>query len=207
MATIIVDTTLDENDGNVSLRDAIAAASSGDTITFASGPGEAFETGGTIPLNPVLGALVVSSVVTIDGDIDADGAPDVTVAGEAPVFASAGNGGDGGQGGPRRPRRRRGNRHGIHEHRIPRHRLGCGTGNAVAAFNDGIDAGDGDNSLAGDIQHNGASGAASLVFSMTTPAPAATAAGLPPSMTTSMAARAMTASSARRRTRAAAPSS
>lgn len=103
MATIIVDTTLDENDGNVSLRDAIAAASSGDTITFASGPGEAFETGGTIPLNPALGALVVSSVVTIDGDIDADGAPDVTVAGEAPVFASAGNGGDGGQGGPGGP--------------------------------------------------------------------------------------------------------
>ena len=44
MATIIVNTTLDENDGSiadgdVSLRDAMAAAGDGDTISFASGPG------------------------------------------------------------------------------------------------------------------------------------------------------------------------
>jgi hypothetical protein len=56
MAILIVNTTLDENDGSiadgdVSLRDAIAAADDGDTITFASGAGEAFETGGTIRLS------------------------------------------------------------------------------------------------------------------------------------------------------------
>ena len=43
-----------------------------DTITFASGPGEAFENGGTIRLSQALGELVIASDVTIDGDIDGD---------------------------------------------------------------------------------------------------------------------------------------
>ena len=80
MATIIVNTTLDENDGSiadgdVSLRDAIAAANDGDSITFASGPGAAFEAGGTIRLSQALGELVIASDVTIDGDLNDDGAP------------------------------------------------------------------------------------------------------------------------------------
>ena len=87
MATIIVNTTLDENDGSiadgdVSLRDAIAAANDGDTITFADGPGEAFENGGTIRLSQNLGELVIASDVTIDGDLNDDGAPDVTITGD-----------------------------------------------------------------------------------------------------------------------------
>ncbi len=85
--TIIVDTTIDENDGSiedgdVSLRDAILAANSGDTITFASGAGEAFEGGSTIRLDQALGELVLSSDVTIDGDLNDDGAPDVTITGD-----------------------------------------------------------------------------------------------------------------------------
>ena len=87
MATIIVNTTLDENDGSiadgdVSLRDALAAANAGDTITFASGSGQAFETGGTIRLVQASGELVIASDVTIDGDLDDDGAPDVTITGD-----------------------------------------------------------------------------------------------------------------------------
>ena len=85
MADFIVDTTVDENDGiatgGVSLRDAIAEASGNgeeDTITFADGPGEAFENGGTITLDAAFGALVVDSDVVIQGPgadlltIDAD---------------------------------------------------------------------------------------------------------------------------------------
>jgi len=85
MAAIIVNTTLDEKDGSltdgdVSLRDAIAAANDGDTITFASGPGEAFENGGTIRLDQTLGELVIASNMIIDGDVDGDRAShDITI--------------------------------------------------------------------------------------------------------------------------------
>ena len=88
MATIIVDTTLDENDGSIadgdaSLRDAIAFADSqagADTITFASGAGAAFENGGTIRLDAALGELVIASDIAIDGDTDGDSASgDITI--------------------------------------------------------------------------------------------------------------------------------
>ena len=80
MADYVVDTTVDENDGiavgGISLRDAIAAANGNaeeDTITFASGAGQAFEFGGTITLDAALGQLALSSDITIDGDTDGDG--------------------------------------------------------------------------------------------------------------------------------------
>lgn len=87
MATILVDTTTDERDGSitdgdVSLRDALALASDGDTITFAGGPGEVFENGGTIRLEQALGELVLDRDLTIDGDLDDDGAPDITITGD-----------------------------------------------------------------------------------------------------------------------------
>lgn len=86
MATIIINTTLDKNDGSiddgdVSLRAAIAFAdrqAGADTITFASGPGEAFEGGGTIRLDAAAGGLVRCSDVAIDGgdQLDRDGGTD-----------------------------------------------------------------------------------------------------------------------------------
>ncbi len=90
MATFIVTTIaddafdnngLDATDGTgLSLREAIglAIASAGaDTITFANGVGEAFETGGTITLGGT--ELTLSTDITIDGDLDNDGMSDVTV--------------------------------------------------------------------------------------------------------------------------------
>ena len=71
---------------DLSLREALALANlvpfTADTITFANTPGEAFEGGGTIRLSQDLGELVIASDVTIDGDLDDDGAPDVTVTGD-----------------------------------------------------------------------------------------------------------------------------
>ncbi|AFZ51180.1 Cadherin domain-containing protein [Dactylococcopsis salina PCC 8305] len=74
---LIVDTETDEadgsvTDGDVSLRDALAAIASGGTITFADGIN-------TITLNQTLGELVIDKGLTIDGDFDDDGSPDVTV--------------------------------------------------------------------------------------------------------------------------------
>ncbi|MEH6790810.1 putative Ig domain-containing protein [Parasphingorhabdus sp.] len=85
-----VTTTLDvvdASDGLTSLREAIAYANSVagvDTITFATGTGEAFETGGVIRL--ALGEIVITDpltilgggLVTITGDVNGD---DVLVAG------------------------------------------------------------------------------------------------------------------------------
>ena len=88
MATIIVNTTLDENDGSiddgdVSLRDAIAAASAGDTITFADRvQAKRSKWGARSGSARALGELVIASDVTIDGDLDDDGAPDVTITGD-----------------------------------------------------------------------------------------------------------------------------
>ncbi|MEM0988807.1 MAG: hypothetical protein AAGK00_07985 [Pseudomonadota bacterium] len=69
--SLIVTTTdddIDPFDGVISLREAIALVNDGSlsgTITFASGAGEAFETGGLIRLTET---LVITAGVTIDGD-------------------------------------------------------------------------------------------------------------------------------------------
>ncbi|MEM9060687.1 MAG: calcium-binding protein [Pseudomonadota bacterium] len=71
---------VDAFDNETSLREAIAHVNDGTlsgTISFANGAGEAFETGGEIDL--LLGELTLSSDLTIDGDLDDDGAADVTV--------------------------------------------------------------------------------------------------------------------------------
>ncbi|MCB2079363.1 MAG: tandem-95 repeat protein [Novosphingobium sp.] len=94
LVVTITGDTIDPFDGETSLREAIIFANdttanggtgdadndgnANDTITFANGVGEAFETGGTIYLSS-LTELQVTSSITIEGDIDGDGAPDVTV--------------------------------------------------------------------------------------------------------------------------------
>ena len=82
MATFTVTTTADtiNDDGETSLREAIASANAAvgrDTIVFASNPGEAFETGGTIVLNGT--ALKVTDDVSIDGDLNGRGSPQVRI--------------------------------------------------------------------------------------------------------------------------------
>ncbi len=73
LATLTVTTLIDENDGigNLSLREAIASANSGDTITFA--------TSGVIILT--LGQLTVNKSLTIDGDLDDNKTPNITING------------------------------------------------------------------------------------------------------------------------------
>ncbi|GAB5407239.1 MAG: choice-of-anchor Q domain-containing protein [Aureliella sp.] len=99
-----VDTTsmaIDPFDGVTSLREAIAYAnsttagpngdgdadgdgSSNDTITFASGVGEAFENGGSIT-HSGSSRLLLTSDITINGDVDGDGEHDVTITGSGRV--------------------------------------------------------------------------------------------------------------------------
>ena len=86
-ASLIVTTTADTVnafDGETSLREAVAFANSDadqSTITFASGTGEAFENGAAITLTS--GELVLSTNLSIDGDLDDDGRADITVSGDA----------------------------------------------------------------------------------------------------------------------------
>ena len=81
--SLVVTTTrdvVDASDGVTSLREAIERANGldgADTITFASAPGEAFAGVGTIVLDGA--PLEIASDLTIDGDLDGDGAPDVTI--------------------------------------------------------------------------------------------------------------------------------
>ena len=75
-ATIVVNTLNDEvdgdiTDGSVSLRDAIALAPPGETITFANG--------GMIALDAALGELRIDKALTINGDINGDGIGDITI--------------------------------------------------------------------------------------------------------------------------------
>ncbi|PNW58746.1 UNVERIFIED_CONTAM: hypothetical protein BEN50_05950 [Euhalothece sp. KZN 001] len=75
--SLVVDTLIDEvdgsvTDGDISLRDALSAIAPGETITFADGIN-------TITLDEALGELVIDKGLTIDGDLDDDGSPDVTV--------------------------------------------------------------------------------------------------------------------------------
>ncbi|NJL83225.1 MAG: hypothetical protein HC890_10210, partial [Chloroflexaceae bacterium] len=74
MNNIQVTTLDDQNNGptdGTSLREAIATATPGDTITFANS--------GTI--NLTLGQLNIATALTIDGDVDGDGTADITISG------------------------------------------------------------------------------------------------------------------------------
>lgn len=73
MSTITVTNTNDSGAG--SLRAALASAGSGDTITFDAGL-----SGQVIRLTT--GYMTANAVVTIDGDLDNDGRPDITITGD-----------------------------------------------------------------------------------------------------------------------------
>ncbi len=80
MATIIVDSLIDENDGdisagNYSLQEAINNAASGDRIEFAPSI-----SGGTITITG--GGFSLYRDVVIDGDIDGDNKADITISGD-----------------------------------------------------------------------------------------------------------------------------
>ena len=87
MAIITVNTTTDEQDGSifdgdVSLRDAIAAASAGDVITFSN----ALFAADARPLSNstiflTLGRINISADITINGDTNGDGIADVSIDG------------------------------------------------------------------------------------------------------------------------------
>ncbi|MEM9233538.1 MAG: hypothetical protein AAGA69_04780, partial [Pseudomonadota bacterium] len=66
--------------GGLSLREALALAQDGDTITFDNSSDAVFESGGTITLAGT--ELTISQLdLTIDGDLDDDGTADVTIDG------------------------------------------------------------------------------------------------------------------------------
>jgi predicted outer membrane repeat protein len=70
----------DGSDGVLTLREAVDVASSGDTIVF-----DASLSGGTVSLNQ--GVMTISDTITITGDVDSDGAADITIDGnEAQIF-------------------------------------------------------------------------------------------------------------------------
>ena len=74
------DDVVDPEDGERALGEAITVSNandSGSTITFASGSGAAFEGGGTITLGGE--QLTLAQSIAIDGDLDGDGLPDVTL--------------------------------------------------------------------------------------------------------------------------------
>ncbi|WP_205313735.1 beta strand repeat-containing protein, partial [Rheinheimera maricola] len=80
-ATIDTDFDTDKNDGDgLSLREALHYARSGDTITFDFDSATAGKQGGTITLNGAVLELAHSGV-TINGDVNDDGAADVTLSG------------------------------------------------------------------------------------------------------------------------------
>ena len=75
-----LDDTVDPNDGQTSLREALALANSSAgnvTITF-----DPSLSGGTLTLDPGLGLLkITANDITIDGDTNGDGTPDITISG------------------------------------------------------------------------------------------------------------------------------
>lgn len=84
MATFVVTITNDESDGNLaandlSLREAVEQANltaAADQITFAAGL-----SGATLRLTQ--GELQITQVVSIDGDLNNDGTPDIIITGDA----------------------------------------------------------------------------------------------------------------------------
>ena len=79
-ATTAASLMADQGDGSgLSIREALHWALTGDTVSFDLDSGTAGNQGGTITLNGT--QLTLSRVVTIDGDLDNDGIPDVTVSG------------------------------------------------------------------------------------------------------------------------------
>jgi hypothetical protein len=75
LAIVTVTTTADTGAG--SLRNAIAGATTGDTITFDLDSGAIGNQGGAITLTS--GQLSINKNLTIDGDLDNNGTPDVTI--------------------------------------------------------------------------------------------------------------------------------
>jgi predicted outer membrane repeat protein len=66
----------DGSDGVLTLREAVTSAGSGDTIAF-----DASLSGGTVSLGQ--GVMTISDTITITGDVDSDGAADITIDGNA----------------------------------------------------------------------------------------------------------------------------
>ncbi len=87
------------DNGGLSLREAIHYAQGGDTITFGDGTGAVFEeTGETsnnviITLTENLGPLVIDKSLMIDGDLNNNDIPDVTISGNNVVRVLEVNGG------------------------------------------------------------------------------------------------------------------
>ena len=73
-------------DAVLTLREAVDAASSGDTIVF-----DASLTGGTVSLTQ--GVMTISDSITITGDVDSDGAADITIDGNAAQIFNVQSGG------------------------------------------------------------------------------------------------------------------
>lgn len=71
----------DPSDGETTLREALALAAAtpeNGTLVFAAGAGEGFENGGTVLLKSSL-TFDATGAVRIEGDVDGNGTPDVTI--------------------------------------------------------------------------------------------------------------------------------
>ncbi|MFV1876282.1 Hint domain-containing protein [Nioella sp.] len=76
----------DGSDGVLTLREAVTSAGSGDTIVF-----DASLSGGTVSLSQ--GVMTISNTITISGDVDSDGAADITIDGNAAQIFTVQSGG------------------------------------------------------------------------------------------------------------------
>jgi predicted outer membrane repeat protein len=76
----------DGSDGVLTLREAVDAASSGDTVVI-----DASLSGGTVTLTQ--GEMIISNSITITGEVDSDGAADITIDGNAAQIFTVQSGG------------------------------------------------------------------------------------------------------------------